>query len=114
MLGVCFYSSTNVDRFVQCVNMLLIYFVWICASPHNQMTVGEKIVLHSPPQYAYGVDGCPPVVASNAHLKFELELLRFQRPNETEKQNANAGADKRSGQKVISHLGDDLFVDANP
>jgi hypothetical protein len=94
------------------------------------MTVGETVQLESPALWAYGPNGCPPVVGSDTAMIFELTLLRFQRPTEEEKRaEAEALAKKAQqllhggvvvntapppGGKELSVLGDDLFVDANP
>lgn len=74
------------------------------------MTVGEKIVLTSPPEYAYGSNGCPPIVVADTAMRFEIQLLRFQRPTEGEKQKDKKEVDKRTGQDVISHMGNDLYA----
>ncbi|KAG0270958.1 FK506 binding protein proline rotamase rapamycin-binding protein [Linnemannia exigua] len=42
-----------------------------------QMTLGEKAVLNITPDYGYGADGYPPVIPQNAHLTFEVELLKI-------------------------------------
>lgn len=42
------------------------------------MRLGEKALLTCAPVYAYGRKGYPPMIPSNAVLKFELELISFQ------------------------------------
>ena len=43
-------------------------------------------------------------------MRFEIQLLRFQRPTEAEKQKDKKEVDKRTGQDVISHMGNDLYA----
>jgi len=40
-----------------------------------KMRVGEKAILTCPPEYAYGVNGYPPVIPANATLIFDVEML---------------------------------------
>ena len=40
------------------------------------MKVGEKAELTIKPEYAYGIAGAPPKIATNATLVFEIELLQ--------------------------------------
>ena len=68
------------------------------------MSVGEKVKIVSPPEFAYGPNGCPPIVPSDSNMEFEILLLRFQRPNADDK------AEEEEKRKEISHLGDDLLV----
>ncbi|KAG0315416.1 FK506-binding protein 1A [Linnemannia gamsii] len=42
-----------------------------------QMSLGEKAVLQITPDYGYGARGYPPVIPENAHLTFEVELLKI-------------------------------------
>ncbi|KAF9339870.1 FK506 binding protein proline rotamase rapamycin-binding protein [Linnemannia elongata] len=42
-----------------------------------QMSLGEKAVLQITPDYGYGARGYPPVIPQNAHLTFEVELLKI-------------------------------------
>lgn len=42
-----------------------------------QLSLGEKAFLIATPDYAYGARGFPPVIPSNATLKFEVELLKI-------------------------------------
>ena len=39
------------------------------------MSAGEKALLICSSDYAYGEDGAPPVIPSNAVLVFEVELI---------------------------------------
>jgi FKBP-type peptidyl-prolyl cis-trans isomerase len=41
------------------------------------MSLGEKAVLQITPDYGYGARGYPPVIPENAHLTFEVELLKI-------------------------------------
>jgi len=48
------------------------------------MNIGEKVKLTCKPEYAYGVDGCPPEIPPNTTIVFEdMELLNFKKPIET-------------------------------
>ena len=71
------------------------------------MTVGEQVRVNSPPEFAYGANGLPPVVPSASSVEFEISLLRFQRPNADD---AKEKAED-SMSKELSHLGDDLLID---
>jgi len=42
-----------------------------------QLSLGERAILTATPDYAYGARGFPPVIPSNATLKFEVELLKI-------------------------------------
>lgn len=39
------------------------------------MSLGEKAIVKITPDYAYGEDGVPPIIPSNATLVFEMELV---------------------------------------
>lgn len=43
-----------------------------------QMSIGQKVILTCPPEYAYGEHGAGNVIPPNSTLKFEVELLSFQ------------------------------------
>jgi len=42
-----------------------------------KLSLGEKAILEATPDFAYGARGFPPVIPSNATLKFEVELLKI-------------------------------------
>ncbi|KAG6333252.1 hypothetical protein ID866_5833 [Astraeus odoratus] len=42
-----------------------------------KLSLGEKAILTTAPDYAYGSRGFPPVIPANATLKFEVELLKI-------------------------------------
>ncbi|KAF9098577.1 FK506 binding protein proline rotamase rapamycin-binding protein [Mortierella sp. GBA35] len=42
-----------------------------------QMSLDEKAILSITPDYGYGAGGYPPVIPQNAHLTFEVELLKI-------------------------------------
>ncbi|KAG0295712.1 FK506 binding protein proline rotamase rapamycin-binding protein [Linnemannia gamsii] len=42
-----------------------------------KMSLGEKAVLQITPDFGYGARGYPPVIPQNAHLTFEVELLKI-------------------------------------
>ena len=46
----------------------------------STMKVGELSELIIPPQFAFGVLGCPPRIPAGATLRYEVELLRFSAP----------------------------------
>mmetsp|Transcript_15762 Transcript_15762/g.49354 ORF Transcript_15762/g.49354 Transcript_15762/m.49354 type:complete len:205 (-) Transcript_15762:190-804(-) len=44
------------------------------------MRVGERALFCLAPEHAYGASGAPPVIPPNAHLLFEIKLLRADEP----------------------------------
>ncbi|KAG8774683.1 FK506 binding protein proline rotamase rapamycin-binding protein [Ceratobasidium sp. 428] len=42
-----------------------------------QLSLGEKAILSITPDHGYGARGSPPVIPPNAHLNFEVELLKI-------------------------------------
>jgi FKBP-type peptidyl-prolyl cis-trans isomerase len=49
---------------------------WDCAVAH--MKKGEVARITCGPEYAYGKEGSPPTIQSNATLIFEMELLYWK------------------------------------
>lgn len=45
-----------------------------------QMSVGQRIEMTVQPEYAYGMNGYPPIVPANAVLIYDIELLSFAAP----------------------------------
>ena len=43
-----------------------------------KMSKGERAFLTLTPDYAYGKEGCPPVIPPNATLTFEIELINWK------------------------------------
>lgn len=43
-----------------------------------QLSLGQKVKLTCPPEYAYGAKGIKNVIPENATLVFEVELLNFK------------------------------------
>ncbi|KAF9071179.1 peptidyl-prolyl isomerase [Rhodocollybia butyracea] len=48
------------------------------------LSQGEKAILKTPPDLAYGDDGVPPFIPPKSTLTFEMELLEIIRPGVTE------------------------------
>ncbi|KIK57182.1 hypothetical protein GYMLUDRAFT_75698 [Collybiopsis luxurians FD-317 M1] len=44
------------------------------------LSQGEKAILTTPPDLAYGENGVPPLIPPNSTLTFEMELLEIIRP----------------------------------
>lgn len=43
-----------------------------------KMSLGQKILITSPPEYAYGKAGLPGVIPGSSTLVFEIELLSIK------------------------------------
>ena len=43
-----------------------------------KLSLGQKVILTCPPEYAYGKAGIKNVIPPNATLYFEVELLKFK------------------------------------
>eukprot|EP01025_Chloroclados_australasicus_P048566 TRINITY_DN5505_c0_g1_i1.p1 TRINITY_DN5505_c0_g1~~TRINITY_DN5505_c0_g1_i1.p1 ORF type:complete len:587 (-),score=135.63 TRINITY_DN5505_c0_g1_i1:292-2052(-) len=54
------------------------------------MKKGEKALLTCSPEYAYGAQGSPPSIPSNATLNFEVELLSWHKVNDISKERDNS------------------------
>ena len=49
-----------------------------------QLQKGSTAILTCPPEYAYGSHGAGDIIPPNATLLFEVEVLNFTTPEETE------------------------------
>mmetsp|Transcript_53309 Transcript_53309/g.133828 ORF Transcript_53309/g.133828 Transcript_53309/m.133828 type:complete len:290 (+) Transcript_53309:73-942(+) len=61
------------------------------------MRVGERAILICQPDYAYGARGHPPTIPENATLRFDVELLEWEKEPETTQEKIEA-ANKRKEQ----------------
>ncbi|KAF9356207.1 FK506 binding protein proline rotamase rapamycin-binding protein [Mortierella sp. AD094] len=68
-------SRDRGDAFVTQIGVGRVIKGWDEGVP--QLSLGEKAVLSITSDYGYGPRGYPPVIPANAHLNFEVELLKI-------------------------------------